>query len=370
MNLDFTPALESLGRGAAFQIANGARPPGRYAGAILLPERPMPSYTVEAVNITVRTTMAGLVGMDSPYPPGGTMETAKFMEKAAKLAIRVPLTEEALRQIQEFVMRAMIRGQSTKEQLAQEALNFYQKVVVQAQLDRSEWMRWQCLQLGQLDWTFNKKNILVDYGIPAGNKLTHRTGNDAYGGSASKFWTDYRELRRVLRYNVRAVFAHTDTIDEIVNNPVNAVQVISQDLNQVTIRKYVTINGTTVPSTDARDTAVLTAYDEEGEILDPTNPGQTITIPFLSAGKLVGIGNNSRSGYRPGQGSTDDPLEDLALGYHHMAPTVEGNGEMGRWGDLFTPQDEPWQLVGRGVSNELPVLENPEKVAIMSTDMS
>lgn len=369
MNLNFAEAIAALGANAAFRIANATRPPANYLFNTLLPEMTKPSYYVESGNMTVRATMAGLVGMDSPYPPGGMVETSTFLEQSAKMAIDVPLHERTLRSIQELLVQLQIGGGNTKEALATEALNFLNKVVIQAMLDRAEWLRGQALVNGEIDWTFNGINLAVDYGIPTANMLTNRTGNDAYGGSASKFWTDVRDAQTLLRYNVRAFIAHSDTINAIVDNDVNAVEVMSQSVGGFSIRKYKTVGGTTVPSADARDSVTLIAYDEEGEIMDPTNPDATITVPFMSTGKILAVGNNNRSGYRVGQGSTDDPTEDLALGYTHLAPTVEG-GAPGRWSRLFTPEGQPWQLRGQGVQNLLPVIENPEKVVILSTDMS
>lgn len=369
MNLNFTEAIAALGTGAAFRVANAQRPPANYLFSTLLPEMPKPSYYVDSGTMTVRATMAGLVGMDSPYPPGGMVETSTFLEQAAKMAIDVPLHERTLRSIQEMLMQLQLGGGNTKEALAQEALNFLNKVIVQAMLDRAEWLRGQALVNGEIDWTFNGINLAVDYGIPSANMLTSRTGNDAYDGSASKFWTDVREAQRLLRYSVRAVIAHSDTINAIVDNDVNAVEVLSQSLGGFAIRKYKTISGNTVPSVDARDAISLIAYDEEGEILDPTNPDSTITVPFMQTGKLLFVGNNNQSGYRVGQGSTDDPTLDLALGYTHLAPTVEG-GAPGRWARLFTPDGQPWQLRGQGAMNCLPVIEAPAKVVVASTTLS
>jgi hypothetical protein len=68
-------------------------------------------------------------------------------------------------------------------------------------------------------------------------------------------------------------------------------------------------------------------------------------------------------------GSTIDPAADMALGYTHIAPTVEGNGLPGRWADLGTPDERPWELRGRGVSNVLPVIENPDKLVVLHTEM-
>jgi Phage major capsid protein E len=369
MYLNFIEAIAALGPNAAFRIANAVRPPANYLFNTLLPERNMTSYYVDSGNMTVRATMAGLVGMDSPYPPGGMVEASTFLEQSAKLAIDVPLHEGTLRQIQEMLNQVAMGGGSTKEALSQEALNFLNKVVLQALMDRAEWLRGQALVTGAIDWTFNQKNLLVDYGIPAANFLTSRTGNDAYNGSASKFWTDVRAAQQKLRYSVRAVIAHSNTINAIVDNSVNATLITSQSVGGMSIRRYNTVGGNTVPSPDARDLLTLIAYDEEGEIFDPTDPSSTITIPFMPTGKLLFIGNNNRSGYRVGQGSTDDPTEDLALGYTHIAPTVEG-GSPGRWSRLFTPEGQPWQLRGQGVQNLLPVIEAPKKVVVATSTIA
>lgn len=369
MELNFIEAITALGPRAAFRIANAVRPPTNYLFNTILPEMAKPSYYVDSANMTVRSTMAGLVGMDSPYPPGGVVEVSTFLEQSAKMAIDVALTEGALRQIQELLAQVMMGGGGSKEALSQEALNFLNKVIIQALLDRAEWLRGQCLVTGEIDWTFNKKSLSVDYGIPSGNFLTSRTGNDAYNGSTSKFWTDVRAAQRLLRYSVRAVIAHSDTINAIVDNEANNALITSQSVGGFSLRRYKDVEGNTVPSADARDTITLIAYDEEGEIFDPADPSTTITVPFMPTGKLLFVGNNNRSGYRVGQGSTDDPTEDLALGYTHVAPTVEG-GAPGRWARLFTPQDEPWQLRGQGVQNLLPVLENPKKVVVATSTIA
>jgi hypothetical protein len=368
MNLNFAEAVAALGTNASFRIARAARPPANYLFATLLPEMEKPSYYVDSGTMTIRATMAGLVGMDSPYPPGGMAEMSTFLEQTAKMAIDVPLHERTLRTLQELLTQVMLSGGSTKEALSTEALNFFQKVVIQAMLDRSEWLRGQALVNGEIDWSFNGIDLVVDYGIPSANMLTNRTGNDAYGGSASKFWTDMRAAQRLLRYNVRAAIAHSDTINEIVDNTVNEALILQQSVGGMTIRRYKDLAGNTVPSPDARETITLLAYDEEGEILDTANPGMTVTVPFMPTGRVLFVGNNNRSGYRVGQGSTDDPTEDLALGYTHIAPTVEG-GAPGRWGRLFTPEGQPWQLRGQGAQNLLPVIEAPAKLVVASTDM-
>ncbi len=368
MNLNFQEALRVLGEDAAFVIANTARPPRSYLFAVLLPEMNKSDYTISSGNMIVRSTMAGLTGLDSPYPPSGYAEISTFLEESAKLANEVSLPERSIRELQTMLMHWVAEGTTpVADRVAMEALNFLEKVIVQSHLDSMEWLRAQALVTGGIDWTFNEKTLLVDYGIPAANKLTARTGNDGYGGSASKFWDDLRLLRKRLRYNVRAFILHPDTIDMILFNDVNKAEVLRMGENQYTIRRLIGDNER--PATDIRDTVQLIAYDLEAEVFNPADPENLTNVKFMPTGKILAVANNTRSGYRVGEGTTEDPDQDLALGYTHIAPTVEGGGRPGRWAELYVPERTPMKLNGRGVTNGLPVIEAPDKIAIATTDM-
>lgn len=374
MLFNFAEAIAQMGRNAAVRIANAARPPANYLFNTFLPERLMPDYNVTAANMLVRTTMAGLVSMDSPFPPGGVIEVSTFLEKSAKIATSNTLTEGALRQLQALLREMQYAGTLTNDFLQREALNFLNKVVIQALLDTDEWLRGQALVYGQIDWTFNQKQLYVNYGVPSANFLTTRTNanNDSYSDASSAFWTDVLEARRLLRYNVRAAIMNSATMDKIVGNPANNLEILSQDNSMFRVRKYRTVGGNTVPESDNRYTMEFTVYDEEAEVLDTSVGmlGKTQTIKFMPDGKILFVGQNTASGYRVGQGSTDNPRNDLELGYHHIAPTVEGGGAPGRWSRLFTPEGYPMQLTGEGVENSLPVILNPEKIVVATTEMA
>lgn len=374
MIFSFAEAIARLGQNAAARIANGARPSANYLFNTFLPERNMLDYNVEAANMIVRSTMAGLVAMDSPYPPGGTVEVSSFLEKSAKIAISNTLTEGALRQLQALMREMQANGQLSNDFLQREALNFLQKVIIQALLDTAEWMRGQALIYGKIDWTFNQKNLYVDYGVPAANFLTARTNanNDSYSDASSAFWTDILEARRLLRYNVRAAVMNSATMDKIVSNSANNLEILSQEMNMFRVRKYRTVSGNTVPESDNRYTMEFIVYDEEAEVLDTTAGmlGKTQTVKFMPDGKILFVGQNTYNGYRVGQGSTDSPRNDLEIGYHHIAPTVEGNGAPGRWSRLYTPEGMPMQLRGEGVENSLPVILAPEKIVVATTELA
>jgi len=375
MDFSFNEALEGLGRNAGFRIINEARPATAYLLETLLPEMPKPDYYVESAYMLIRATMAGLVGMSSPYPPGGVIEASTFLEKSAKIANAVTLEEEPLREIQQILRNKGLTGDGRKQFLMNEALNFMEKVIVQGHMDTAEWLRAQTLFTGKIQWTFNKKELDIDYGVPASHFGTNRTGNDRYNAdhADNKFWTDHYAALKALRYNVRAIIAHTDTVLAIINTDRLKVDV-SQTGNVFTLRRYRTRGNGEILSGDTRDSLSIIAYDLEGEVLDPADTSKTKRVQMAPSGKLLYVANNRRNGYRVGEGSTPDPIRDQALGYTHVAPTVEGNGAMGRWGRMYVPEHAQWSISAEGVSNMLPVREDvtatEAKTYVSSTDLA
>jgi len=378
MILNFVAALMTLGANAAFRIINGARPPSDYLLEQFLPEENRPTYHAQGGNMVIRATMAGLVGMDSSYPPGGAAEASDWNAQTAKVANEVPLSEHQLRTLQDLLMRAGILGDqlATNERLADEALNFFELVIMQPHFDTAEWLRGQALQNGVIDWTFNKKRLFIDYQLPAANFLPERTvaGGEAYHLPGSVFWNDIRQLRRTLRGQVRAIIAHPDTIDAIRYNPANQLATVGESGSSVVFRRFARNSaGEDFPgqfSADAADVVTLVGYDREGEVINPANPDTTLILPFINRGHLVAIGNNNVQGYVPGRGSQgEDPDDANRLGYTHIGPTVEGGGQMGRWGDMYVPQERPYQLRGRAVTNIAPVIEAPQKIARATTEL-
>ena len=371
MFFSFLVALATLGPDAAFRLINQARPAASYLFASILPERPMRSYEVRNGAMTVRTTMAGLVGMDSPYPPTGMVDVSTFLEKSAKIANQVVMSEQAIRTLQEMLMFLQLSGAPTNERMVEEVLNFSNALLVQPHLDAAEWLRGQALATGAISWTFNGLALSIDYGVPSGNKLTARTGNDAYAGSASKFWTDIRDQGKKLRKASRIIrIAHPDLVEDIVANSANSIRVLSEDSGQITVQRMIAQNGTNTPSSDARDTVQIVKYGLEAEVIDPTDSSKTVVVPFMPKTKLVAIGTMVNTGYTVGAGSR--PPQDYELGYTHLAPTVEASGAPGRWARVYTPEQRPWQLVGEAVSNVLPVIDAHavDRIVIATSEVS
>lgn len=370
MQFDLRQAIDSLEQGTVFQIANAARPGSNYLFNTILPEEKHLSYQAKSGNMTIRATMAGLVSMDSPYPEGGAVEISEFSEDTAKIANRVRLPEQLLRQLQELIFRLQATGGNSVEAIQRTALNFVNKLIVQPHLDTMEWLRGQALVMGRIDWTFNKKRLLVDYGIPAANFLPQRTGASGYGGASSVFWSDIRKLRQLLGGGPVRFIMHSETKNMILANDANNIKLLAEDLDAGTfsIVRYKVVGGTTVESTDPRDRASFITYDDEGEIWDLLNPGKTKKIVFMPRGAILALGTYKANRFVIGAGSTAPPSP-VQLGYTHLAPSVEGGGTPGRWTDVGTPWREPWAMEGRGVTNGLPVLEANDRTAVASTEM-
>jgi len=367
MDFSFNEAIEQLEGGQLSAIANEARTPDSYLFSSILPERNVQDYKVTTGDMEISATMAGLVAESSDYPEGGHVKISTFLENTAKIANRATLSEGNLRKLQAMVMQLVVGGQQTTDFLVNEVLNFFDKVILQGHFDTFEWLRAQALVNGSIDWNFNGKQIKINYGIPSANFIPKATGTEAYDKASSTFWADVRTVQKQLSYNVSAMIVHIDTMLAIIENDANKIEVLSDDNGVFRLRRLVGDNERA--STDSRDAVTLVTYSMEGEMINPADQQTTVKVPFMPKKKILCIGRGTRSSYRVGEGSTPDPDSDIELGYTHIAPTVEGGGLAGRWGRVYTPQTKPWQLVGEGVSNGLPVLENPDKVAVLETEI-
>jgi hypothetical protein len=375
MLLNFAEALRDPrigGQEGINRLSNAARSPASYLLATILPERQVTDYVARGSSMIIRSTMAGAVGMDSKYPEGGAMSLSVFMESIAKIAIANRLQEQVLRELQNAARDILVRGGDTTDLAVQTVLNFVQKLLLQPHYDRREWLRGQALFTTGIDWQFNGVSLEVDYSIPAENIFTTRTGNDAYSGSASKFWDDWKSARRILGDSFRGGITTRALADDIIYNPVNKILVTGDEGGVINFVRYLGAeDGLRPQSLDARERGQLIVYDKEGEVWDLATPGRTVKVDMVPAGVIGFFGSDDRaSEFIVGEGATEDPENDRALGYTHIGPTVEGGGQTGIWTRVYTPEDMPMHLQGQAVENVLPVIQNSSKIVLASSDLS
>jgi len=369
---DVTNQLNAM---SVTQLANTRPAASDYLLTSVLPPVLKPTFDARAGTMRVVSTMAGMVGMDSPYPEGSFIEANDFREGTLKIAQAVSMPEATTRELQQFIASLSLGGIAADPQavLQNAILNLYEKGIVQALDDTEEWMRAQALTTGRIEWTFAGKTVEVDYGLPAGNMPAVRTGTAGYAGTASTFWADLRAARKALR-SVRAYIMSGDTLDMIIDNDANKVVVTNDvttgNVRRVTLRRAVyNESGDAIAlDRDARSTVNLIAYNRVGTVLAPTagNPKQTAQVQFIPDGTIVAVGDNQVDNLLSVDGT---PTTQNALGYTHIAPTVEGAGAVGRWGRIYTPQERPWQARAEGVANVLPVIENEKKLYILRTEV-
>lgn len=377
MEINFDAAIDALGgtRGIA-RLANESRAPATYLlQTSILPVRLRAGYTAEDAGMVVRSTMAGLVGMDSKYPEGGVIDVNTFRENIAKLAIQVNLSERTKRQLRETVASMLTQGDQGRAGLVviNTILNFVNKLLLQPHYDRIEWMCSQVLFLDEIAWRFNGARLALDYQTPAQYLFASRTGTARYGGSASVFWADHREAQRLLLGADYVVIAHGNTINQIVYNDANSANILAAQDGNFTIQRF--RGSLERPSTDARDTARFVSYNLEAEVFNPAGNGDGTTdkIAFAPEGFLLYVarGTPDQDIVDIGAGSTDEQDEnDLEIGYTHLGPTEEAEGALGMWARVYKPEDMPMQLRGQSASNVLPVLRNRTRRVVLSTAMA
>lgn len=373
MLIDFKGLLEGMEDDDIFVLANEARPGDNYLFNGVLPNRNRRGYHAKAGSMSIRATMAKFVGMDSKYPRGGAARRSSFEHRLAKMAIEMPFPEEYLRELRETVNDAFNNTDDDHEVIVETMFNFTEKLLVQPMLDTEEWTKGQALTTGVLQVSTDAIEFEVDYGIPDENFLPARTGSEAYGGADSKFWDDWHEAQRILKWRVQVVMMRTTTLEVIMYNPNNDIKLeaIDRDNGVYVFRRWVLRDGIPVVSEDPRDAITIVTYDDEGEVLDESAPGtgKTVTVPFIADGALLFIGRNDGREFTIGSGSTDEPETSVRVGYTHVGPTEEGNGRLGRWATAYVPQGEEYMFTAKTAENFLPVIERPDLLVNATTEI-
>ncbi|WP_161884059.1 hypothetical protein [Deinococcus alpinitundrae] len=384
MNLSWATVIAALAAGRALiQIANTSPAASEYLSGRYLPRVQRPDYDIAGGQMEIRSVMAGHVGMDSAYPQGSAIQLNDYNHKTAKLAQAIELGEQPARNLQKLLLLAQAgqaQGRSVQDFMGEAGLNLYTKGVIQSLDDSAEYLAMQALTRGKIDWTFNGRQLLVDYKVPIANRIS-LTGTAKFSGTDSQFWTKLTLAEKTVKGSVGVVMSQ-DTLQVILDNPVHRIQIISdvyspeRNIRTVQIRKLPRFVGvsdggvgyTAETSSDQQTSATLIGYGREGQIIDPTTPGETIGVQMVPDNVIAVIGRNTSNEL---VSLTGTPIPQAALGYYHVAPTVEGTwrGEaLGRWGRIYTPENNPYLLVAEGIENGLPVIRNPARLVIIESE--
>lgn len=384
MNLTWADVIAALSAGRQLLlIANTAPNAAEYISGRFLPRVDMPDFDVESGQMEIKTVMAGHVGLDSKLPKGSALQLSNFKGKVAKFGQALELGEEEARQLHKLLLLAQAgqaAGRSVQDFMGEAGLNLYTKGPVQACDDTAEYLALQALTKGKIDWTFNGRRLFVDYKVPAANRVS-LVGEQRLSGPKSRFWEVVSQGEKTIRGSV-GILMSQNTLQDILDNPVHRIEVQSdtysaqRNVRTVRVRKLPrmvanadgTIGYTAETTGDQATSATLIGFAREGQIIDPTEPGETIGVPMIADNTIAMIGRNDSNQL---VSLTGTPVPVNALGYVHVAPTVEGmwRGEpLGRWGRLFTPENDPYMLVAELVENSLPIIRNSARLFIIESE--
>lgn len=367
------PAMDNF----AFAMARTRVVPAEYLWNTVLPVMPKASYYVKGSSMRIYPTMTGLVPMDTPYPPMGAMTSEQFFENTTKVGGVMNFPEATLREMREWAASEFSRiadgsgldaARTMRKEMLVNAVLRMSEVMLKGQWDTMEYCRSRALTKNQIDWTYGKINLKVDYGVPAANIRSY-SGTDSFYNTGSKYWTAMRYVYTRLAAGFTQVMNY-QTYLSIINNPANNIVVtndvrLGNGLSRKTVR-YFDRSLTNYVAVDNRETQDIICYDKSGTVIDKN--GALKHLPFIDDGDIVFIGAEKPEGFEIFDGSTDDPTREYELGYTHLAPTEEG-GQSAIWQRVFTPEDKPYQLQGETASNFLPVIINPNRIVQIHTAM-
>lgn len=400
MEFSFQEIINQLNQGTpgsnfAWNIARAALTPSDYLFNSIIPNTEQPTFDVKGGNMIFTPTMVQGVPMDDHYPPIGAITSSTFFENTTKMGGSIFINEKQLRDMYQWELSLMAQarimggdvngtlsvndntGLADNNTINGRRLNTLlglSTMMLKAHWDTQEYLKGKALcyaLIGGNDFKFMGVDLEVNYDIPATNKFTARTGNDKYGGSTSKFWTDIRALYKVL--SNFEIFMNSNTYYSILDNGVNGLNVTANTkiTRYHSVQRFQRIDTSKVTQIiDQRDSLSINIYDRSGSVMKTTNGSAALqTIPFLPDGKIFVVGDLEPIGLELTQGPVPNPDNNLQFGYNHIAPTVEGQMVPGIWSRIFTPQDKPMNLQAETAINQLPVILNPKKLVILTTDL-
>lgn len=380
MNESFYSISAALSQARLTELANQPVDTGELLLASFLPEERVADFTARTGGFKVIPVMAGLVGMDSPYTPGGTFEATVFSEGTIKSALRTEMPEAFIREVMQMAQQIQLRNVDgdLRAYLIDQFLNWTDVIGNQGLSDRREYTRGLALSTGMIQTTEgdgkNKKTIAIDFGVPAENKPAKFTGANGFGGTTSQFKGAIRSARRRLKGGIRAVVMSDDTLQMILDNPAHGFVVTAENVSPqgnirtVQVQTALYQGGQTVaPAIDRDVNATYTLIGYSRTVNLRTTAGTLVETQAFPDGVVSVIGNNTRVARATTQGGVVQRIN--ALGHTHIGPTVEGGLAPGMFLNAFVDPKTPWQVDLQAAQNFLPLIETPSQLYLIQTDV-
>ena len=372
----------------AFRRSRNANPPSEYLFSTrILPRMNKPTWNIRGGNLTITPTELKPVAMDSEPAPMGNLQATFYNERISKFGGQMFFNEQQQRELieaeQDVRLMASLSGSNvvgdidTQINMVAATGRADGNTINGARINRilgivefiqashwntSEALAGEALSEGLLDENFSGLDIKVDYKIPAA-RVKDYSGNDRFDQSASKWWEFVRFCYKTLKNP--QFYGNSNSYFDIVENSVNAVreQFITGDVRPMSKYNPAVIT----QNTDANERMNFNIYDKAGAVMDVASKS-LVSKPFLKDKRIIVIGELQTSQIELTLGGVTDPDNELAIGYTHVGPTVEGGGQPGIYSNIFTKPEMPMQLHVATYVNMLPIITDPKKTIIAKFD--
>ena len=346
-----TTGFERIARNPAAQFG---RPKRRYLGAELLPERMVQANAYREQSFNYRTVIANSGTRYSPSQKKGNSLVGSFMVELAESDIANEFTGHQL-----DVLMSLLQRNASMDAMAS-ITNWLDTTVNLGLGELLEAQRWQAIVGASIERTGdNKLSETITYSNPAGHRVTAAA---AWSDDANDPFEDIFTIVDLLAgkgYNVNRIITRR-----------SVVSIMSANAN-VKTRVGVAVVNPSGQITSAAGRATMAAINgvlqDDGlpaiELYDQQYRTQTGTEFFLPAGTMVFACTTGR-------------MEDIDLGdetrtiYDTLGYTAVGRGvgqsAPGRVLQAEAKTDKPPRIEAEGWQTALPVITEPEALAVIS----
>jgi len=346
-----TTGFERIARNPAAQFG---RPQRRYLGAELLPERMVQANAYREESVNYRTVIANSGTRYSPSQKKGNSLVGSFMVELAESDIANEFTGQQL-----DVLMSLLQRNASMDAMAS-ITNWLDTTVNLGLVELLEAQRWQAIVGASIERTGdNKLSETITYSNPAGHRVTAAA---AWSDDANDPFEDIFTIVDLLAgkgYNVNRIITRR-----------SVVSIMSANAN-VKTRVGVAVVNPSGQITSAAGRATMSAINgvlqDDGlppiELYDLQYRTQTGTEFFLPSGTMVFACTTGR-------------MEDIDLGdeartiYDTLGYTAVGRGvgqtAPGRVLQAEAKMDKPPRIEAEGWQTALPVITEPEALAVIS----
>jgi hypothetical protein len=340
---------------ATNRAAQFGRPTRRYLGATLLPERTVTQNMFREWNVRYRTVIANDGTRFSPVQLKGNAITGSMLVELAHQDIGNELTGPDYDALIELLQ------QNITMEAAAQIINFADTMLNLPLVEKTEKQRWEAIVDASVPLTGdNGYSETVSYPNPSGHRAA---ASDSWSDDTHDPFDDIATMADLLQgkgYTVGRMITSRPVLSILANNALVKARAGLGVVN---------VGGTlTVAQQRATQAAINEALDRDGlpaiETYDLQYRTQTGTGYFLKRDVFVMVAETGRD-MEIDLGDEEPVLMPNTLGYAAIGRAT-GQATPGRVIRVEPKMDKPPRVQGEAWQTSLPVLQDPEAVAVIT----